>query len=44
MKSFAYALQFQDAARTLTENEVQELQARMVAAVATDCGGRLRER
>jgi phenylalanyl-tRNA synthetase beta chain len=44
MKSLAYALQFQDAERTLTENEVQELQARMVAAVATDCGGRLRER
>ena len=38
------ALQFQDAERTLTENEVQELQARMVAAVATECGGRLRER
>jgi phenylalanyl-tRNA synthetase beta chain len=44
MKSLAYALQFQDAERTLTENEVQELQVRMVAAVARDCGGRLRER
>ncbi len=44
MKSLAYALQFQHAERTLTENEVQELQARMVAAVATECGGRLRER
>lgn len=44
MASLAYALNFQHADRTLTENEVQELQARMVAAVAKDCGGRLRER
>jgi phenylalanyl-tRNA synthetase beta chain len=44
MKSLAYALQFQDAERTLTETEVQDLQVRMVAAVARDCGGRLRER
>ncbi len=44
MKSLAYALQFQHAERTLTEGEVQELQARMVAAVARDCGGSLRER
>lgn len=43
MKSLAYALQFQHAERTLTEAEVQELQARMVASVATDCGGRLRD-
>ena len=44
MTSLAFALQFQDAERTLTEGEVQELQARMVAAVARDCDGRLRER
>jgi phenylalanyl-tRNA synthetase beta chain len=44
MKSMAYALQFQDAARTLTEPEVQAIQDRMVAAVAKDFGGRLRER
>jgi phenylalanyl-tRNA synthetase beta chain len=44
MKSLAFALQFQHAERTLTEGEVQELQARMVAAVARDCDGRLRER
>ena len=43
MKSLAYALRFQDAERTLTENEVQELQARMVAAVAKECGGQLRD-
>ena len=43
MKSFAFALQFQAPERTLTEAEVLELQARMVAAVARDCGGRLRE-
>ncbi len=44
MKSLAWALQFQHEERTLTEAEVQELQARMVAAVARDCDGRLRER
>jgi phenylalanyl-tRNA synthetase beta chain len=44
MKSLAFALQFQHAERTLTEHEVQELQARMVAAVAQECGGQLRER
>jgi phenylalanyl-tRNA synthetase beta chain len=44
MKSLAYALQFQHAERTLTEAEVQEIQVRMVAAVAKECGGRLRER
>ena len=43
MTSLAYALRFQHAERTLTENEVQELQARMVAAVARDCDGRLRD-
>jgi phenylalanyl-tRNA synthetase beta chain len=44
MKSMAYALQFQDAARTMTEAEVQAIQDRMVAAVAKEFGGRLRER
>ncbi len=44
MKSLAYALSFQHAERTLTEAEVTELQTRMVAAVAKDCGGQLRER
>ncbi len=43
MKSLAFALQFQAHERTLAEQEVLELQARMVAAVAKDCGGRLRE-
>jgi phenylalanyl-tRNA synthetase beta chain len=44
MKSMAFALQFQDRERTLTEAEVQSVQDQMVAAVARDCGGRLRER
>ena len=44
MKSLAYALQFQHEERTLTEAEVAELQTRMVAAVAKDCGGRLRDK
>ncbi|MEO5987899.1 MAG: hypothetical protein ABIU54_14550, partial [Candidatus Eisenbacteria bacterium] len=44
MKSLAYALSFQHAERTLTETEVTELQTCMVAAVANDCGGQLRER
>ena len=44
MKSLAYALQFQHAERTLTEAEVNDLQSRMVAAVAQGCGGQLRER
>jgi phenylalanyl-tRNA synthetase beta chain len=44
MKSLAYALQFQHPERTLTEAEVQGLQERMVAAVAKQHGGRLRER
>jgi phenylalanyl-tRNA synthetase beta chain len=43
MKSLAFALQFQDAEHTLTETEVLDLQTRMVAAVARDCGGQLRE-
>ena len=44
MKSLAYALQFQHAQRTFTESEIREIQDRMVAAVVTECGGRLRER
>jgi phenylalanyl-tRNA synthetase beta chain len=44
LKSLAYTIQFQHAGRTLTEAEVHELQTRMVAAVARECGGRLRER
>ena len=44
MKSLAFALEFQHAARTLTEAEVSELQSRMVAAVVQGCGGQLRER
>jgi phenylalanyl-tRNA synthetase beta chain len=44
MKSMAYALQFQDRARTMTEAEVQSIQAQMSAAVAEECGGRLRDR
>jgi phenylalanyl-tRNA synthetase beta chain len=44
MKSMAYALTFQHPERTMTEGEVQDIQDRMVAAIATDCGGRLRER
>jgi phenylalanyl-tRNA synthetase beta chain len=44
MKSLAFALEFQNAERTLTEAEVGELQSRMVTAVAQGCGGQLRER
>jgi phenylalanyl-tRNA synthetase beta chain len=44
MKSLAYALEFQDPQRTFTESEIREIQDRMVKAVATECGGRLRER
>lgn len=44
MKSLAYALQFQQPDRTLTEAEVQALQERMVTAVAKQWNGRLRER
>jgi phenylalanyl-tRNA synthetase beta chain len=43
MKSLAFAVQFQTPDRTLAETEVLELQTRMVAAVARDCGGQLRE-
>jgi phenylalanyl-tRNA synthetase beta chain len=44
MKSLAYALRFGHPDRTLQETEVQEIQDRMVAAVARATGGRLRER
>lgn len=44
MKSLAYALQFQHPERTLGEAEVQAIQDRMTAALATSCGARLRER
>jgi len=44
MKSLAFALQFQQPERTLTESEVQTIQDRMVKAVERQCGGRLRER
>jgi len=44
MKSLAYALEFQDPQRTFTETEIREIQDRMVKAVASECGGRLRER
>jgi len=44
MRSLAFALQFSHPERTLTESEVQSVQDRMVEAVATQCGGRLRER
>jgi phenylalanyl-tRNA synthetase beta subunit len=43
MKSLAFAVQLQTPDRTLTESEVLELQTRMVAAVARDCDGQLRE-
>jgi phenylalanyl-tRNA synthetase beta chain len=42
--SLAYALQFQHPERTLAEAEIQEIQDRMVAAVAQELGGRLRTR
>jgi phenylalanyl-tRNA synthetase beta chain len=44
MKSLAFALRFEHQERTLQESEVQAIQDRMVAAVARECGGRLRER
>jgi len=43
-RSLAYALQFQHPERTLTEAEVQTIQDRMVAAVAKEHDGRLREK
>jgi phenylalanyl-tRNA synthetase beta chain len=44
MKSLAFALEFQHPERTMTESEVQALQEKMVAAVTSSCGGRLREK
>jgi phenylalanyl-tRNA synthetase beta chain len=44
MKSLAFALQFQHPERTLAESEVQGIQDQMSAAVAKECGGRLRDR
>lgn len=44
MKSMAYALEFQHPERTLAESEIQDVQERMVGAVAQACGGRLREK
>jgi phenylalanyl-tRNA synthetase beta subunit len=44
LKSLAYALQFQSAERTMQESEIQSVQDRMAAAVAKECGGRLREK
>ncbi len=44
MKSMAFALQFRHPERTLTESEIQTTQDHMVAAIAKECGGRLRER
>jgi phenylalanyl-tRNA synthetase beta chain len=44
MKSLAFALQFQHPERTMTEDEVQSIQNNMAAAVAKECGGRLRDR
>jgi phenylalanyl-tRNA synthetase beta chain len=40
--SLAYALKFQHQERTLTEAEIQDTQDRMVAAVSSELGGRLR--
>ena len=44
MKSLAFTVQFQHPERTLADSEVQTVQDRMSAAVARECGGRLRER
>jgi phenylalanyl-tRNA synthetase beta chain len=44
MKSLAYALRFEHPERTLAEEEIQAVQDRMSAAVASAVGGRLRER
>jgi len=42
--SLAYALRFQNPERTLNDSEIQDLQDRMVAAVAREMGGQLRTR
>ncbi|HEY3215577.1 MAG TPA: phenylalanine--tRNA ligase subunit beta [Candidatus Eisenbacteria bacterium] len=44
MKSLAFTVQFQHPERTLADSEVQTVQDQMSAAVARECGGRLRER
>jgi phenylalanyl-tRNA synthetase beta chain len=44
LKSLAFALQFQHPERTLMESEIQSVQDRITAAVAKECGGRLREK
>jgi phenylalanyl-tRNA synthetase beta chain len=44
MKSLAFALQFQDPDQTLEDKDVQAIQDRIVAAVADQCGGRLRDK
>jgi phenylalanyl-tRNA synthetase beta chain len=44
MKGMAFALQFVHPERTMTEDEIHAIHDRIVAAVAKDCGGRLRER
>jgi phenylalanyl-tRNA synthetase beta chain len=43
-KSLAFALQFQHPERTLAETEIQQVQDRLTAAAARECGARLRER
>jgi len=44
MKSMAFALQLMHPERTMTEDEILVIHDRIVAVVAKDCGGRLRER
>ena len=44
MKSLAFALQFQHPERTLAETEIQQVQDRMTAAAAHECGAKLRGR
>ena len=44
MKSLAFALRFQHPERTLTEDEIQQLQESMTTAAARECGAQLRER
>ncbi len=44
MRSLAWTLEFGHEERTLSESEVETIQQRMAAAVARECGGRLREK
>jgi phenylalanyl-tRNA synthetase beta chain len=44
MRSLAFTLQFGHEERTLAESEVEDIQRQIVAAVARECGGRLREK